>query len=73
MRKKNKRTFPIWAKHLERKFENEKNAKNEAYHFILSRGYYDEFIQFCKQNLGGDQHKACVETIVGQMRKTRNH
>jgi hypothetical protein len=28
----------------------EKNAKNTAYYFILSQGYYDAFVEYSKQH-----------------------
>lgn len=44
-----------------RKFEIDKNAKNEAYDFILSNGLLTAFSEFCKNNHSNDPHKDCLE------------
>lgn len=43
-----------------RKFEIEKNAKNEAYYFILSNGLLEAFAEFCKTYRSSDPHKDCL-------------
>ena len=46
---------PISARTVSyRKFEIEKNAKNEAYYFILSHNLLDEFAEFCKSYRSSD-------------------
>lgn len=43
------KSAPISARTVSyRKFEIAKNAKNEAYYFILSHNLLDEFAEFCK-------------------------
>ena len=44
-----------------RKFEIEKNAKNEAYYFILSNGLLKAFAEFCKTYRSSDPHKDCLD------------
>ena len=46
------------------KFNVEKNAKNEAYHFILAYGLFDLFLEFCKEHRGQDHHDGCVEILL---------
>lgn len=47
-----------------RKFEIEKNAKNEAYYFILSNGLFEAFAEFCKNCRSSDLHKDCLEVLL---------
>ena len=51
---------------LNRRHEIEADAKNEAYHFILSQGHFDAYRDFNKQHKGQDidHHAACIETIA---------
>lgn len=50
-----------------RKFEIEKNAKNEAYYFILSNGLFKEFAEFCKKNNSSDPHKDCLGFLLSNI------
>lgn len=50
-----------------RKFEIEKNAKNEAYYFILSNGLFKEFAEFCKNYHSSDPHKDCLELLLSNL------
>lgn len=43
-------------------FEIEKNAKNKAYAFILSHGYFDDFVVFSK-SYQGNAHDDCINTL----------
>ena len=47
-------------------FEVEKNAKNEAYHFILSHGHFDAYSEFNRQHQGQniDHHSECVNYFI---------
>jgi hypothetical protein len=47
-----------------RKYEVEKNAKNQAYHFILSNGLLEEFAEFCRGHHARDAHKDCVDILL---------
>lgn len=47
-------------------FEAEKNAKNEAYYFILSNGLLDQFADFCRNYRSRDPHKDCVEYLLSK-------
>jgi hypothetical protein len=35
---------------INKDFEIEMNCKNQVYHFIISKGYLNEYIEFNKQN-----------------------
>lgn len=41
----------------------EKDAKNKAYHFILSKGLLTEFGDFCKLTRGINDHECCVDLL----------
>lgn len=47
-----------------RKFEIEKNAKNEAYYFILSHNLLDDFAEFCESYRSSDPHKDCLDFLL---------
>lgn len=59
---KSKRTY----KELAEAFEVEKNAKNEAYYFIISNGLLDQFADFCRNYRSRDPHKDCVEYLLSK-------
>lgn len=64
----NPTSTPISAKTVSyRKFEIEMNAKNRAYHFILSNGLFDDFVDFCKKNNSSDPHKDCLDFILSNI------
>lgn len=50
-----------------RKFEIEKNAKNEAYYFILSNGLLKAFAEFCKNHRSSDPHKDCLDFLLSNL------
>lgn len=50
-----------------RKYEIEKNAKNEAYYFILSNGLFKEFAEFCKNYHSNDLCKDCLEYLLSNI------
>ncbi|EGG56539.1 hypothetical protein HMPREF9442_00541 [Paraprevotella xylaniphila YIT 11841] len=50
-----------------RKFEIEKNAKNEAYYFILSNGLLEAFSEFCKNYHSSDPHKDCLKALLSNI------
>ena len=47
-------------------FNIEMNAKNKAYHFILSHGLFDHFSEFCKNVSAKDPHAECVNILASQ-------
>lgn len=49
------------------KFEIEKDAKNEAYSFILSHGLFKEFAEFCKTYHSCNPHKDCVKSLLSKL------
>ncbi len=44
-------------------FNIEKNAKNEAYAFILSNELFKPFSDFCKNNRNKDPHSLCLSAL----------
>ena len=48
-------------------FEIEKNAKNEAYYFILSNGLLKAFAEFCKTYRSSDPHKDCLYFLLSNL------
>ena len=48
-------------------FNIEKNAKNSAYHFILSHSLFDLFSDYCKNVSVKDPHAACVSILAAQV------
>lgn len=59
-------TFSDVIAEVEKRFEIEKNAKNEAYSFILQYGLLDKFKQFSKTFANEDYHKMNVQSIISQ-------
>jgi hypothetical protein len=45
------------------KFLIEKDAKNEAYYFILSNGLFDRFKEFCKNYHSDNHHRDCLNVL----------
>lgn len=56
---------------LGKNFEIEKNAKNNAYYFILSHGLLEEFSEFCNTYHSSDTHKDCVELLLKQYQNSK--
>lgn len=50
-----------------KKFLIEKNAKNEAYSFILSQGMLDKFKKFINTHHSHDPHKDCVNNLLSKL------
>lgn len=49
---------------LRREVEVERTAKSRAYAFILESGLYDQFVEYSKRNLyGNNPHQTCVEYL----------
>ncbi len=53
------------AQPLSVRFENEKNAKNEAYRFILESGLIKDFAEWRRKHDGesGNDFKACADAV----------
>lgn len=51
------------------KYLTEKNAKNEAYFFILSNNLLEQFQQFCRNYNSTDPHRDCVEYLLTKLAK----
>jgi hypothetical protein len=49
-----------------KKFQIEKNAKNQAYYFILSNGLLDRFKEFCNNYHSDDPHADCVRSLLSK-------
>ena len=54
---------------LSKRLEVEMNAKNKAYYFILSHGYFKEFVEFNKTYHSENPHKDCVKSLLKQRPK----
>lgn len=42
----------------------ERDAKSRAYLFIIERGLFQEFYEFCKKHPAGDYHAECVKGLL---------
>ena len=57
-----------------RLFEIEKNCKNQAYFFILSYGYFEEYREYCKTHPTNiDYHSAYVNIFMLQLLKGKSY
>lgn len=63
---------PPELEEMRRKLEIEKNAKNQAYAFILTAGLLNDFSKFCKQVKTNDWHKTATTALVKQASKNDN-
>lgn len=52
---------------LTSKYLTEKNAKNQAYFFILSNNLLDKFQNFCAKHKDVDAHQACLKFIKSKI------
>lgn len=50
----------------ERRFIIEKNAKNQAYAFIISVGMMEEFLDYCRRDMCPDPMAVCVNLLCRQ-------
>lgn len=58
---------------LER-IQEEMDAKNIAYSFIIQSGLFSQFAKFCKLKLyGADPHTECVDYLEREAKKTTNN
>lgn len=55
--------FSDYVAEIQRRFDEEKNAKNRAYSFILSRGLSTQFDEFSRLCLSDDWHRTCKNQI----------
>lgn len=51
----------------ERRFIIEKNAKNQAYAFIISVGMMEEFLDYCRRDMCPDPMAVCVNLMCRQL------
>lgn len=51
---------------VKQKFEIEKNAKNQAYFFIIATDYLEAFRNFCNEVTADDWHKACIDMLLSK-------
>lgn len=58
---------------LKANFAIEKDAKNEAYAFILANGYLDAFSEFSKSHQQADPHKLAVSSLSAQSTPSATH
>ena len=57
-------TFSNVLHDVERRFKIEKDAKNEAYSFILSMGLLDEFQKFSRATKGQNHFANCLNHLI---------
>jgi len=55
--------FEDLATEMQRHFDVEKNAKNKAYSYILSKGLLKDFSIWSRGNNYNDPHEACLRHI----------
>lgn len=58
---------------IKAQFAIEKDAKNEAYAFILANGYLDAFSEFSKSHQHADPHKLAVSSLPAQSTPSATH
>ena len=56
--------FEDFVNEIQKRFDVEKNAKNEAYSFIIQMGLMDQFRDFVNNYKGIDHHEACVGMLA---------
>lgn len=56
-------TYDDFFNEAKRRCDVEKDAKNQAYHFILSKGMLKEFAEFCQFSKGLNHHACCVDLL----------
>ncbi|MDR2653267.1 MAG: hypothetical protein LBC68_13345 [Prevotellaceae bacterium] len=49
-------------------FKIEKDAKNQAYYFILSNGLLDQFAAFCRNYHSDNPHRDCVNHLISEIK-----
>ncbi|WP_195360589.1 hypothetical protein [Phocaeicola massiliensis] len=57
-------TFSDFLNELQKRFDIEKDCKNEAYSFIIANGLYEDFREFCKNYKGVDHYKAIIGMLI---------
>lgn len=56
-------TFEAFINEAVKRFEVEKNAKNNVYSFILSHGLLNEFCEFCEMTKSDNPHQDCLKSL----------
>lgn len=59
--------FEDFIREIQNRFDIEKNAKKEAYSFIIQMGLMDKFMDFSRHYKGIDHHEACVVMLDTQI------
>ena len=57
-------TFSDFLNELQKRFDIEKDCKNEAYSFIIANGLYEDFREFCKNYKRVDHYKAIIGMLI---------
>lgn len=55
--------FEDFVSEIQRKFDIEKNAKDEAYSFIIQMGLLEQFKDFAKHYKGINHYDACLDML----------
>lgn len=70
MRCSNPYSIPVFEDFMaecQRRFDTEREAKNKAYYFIMSKGLDEDFREFCKEHDSRDSYKDCVNHLLSTM------
>lgn len=71
MRCSNPYSIPVFEDFMaecQRRFDTEREAKNKAYYFIMSKGLSEDFREFCKEHDSRDSHKDCVDYLLSKIK-----
>lgn len=60
-------SFEDFINEASKRFDEEANAKNRAYSFILSHGLLDLFNEFCKTNQSDEPRRDCVKHLLSEI------
>ena len=63
----NTHSMPVFSDFLsevQKRFDIEKEAKNELYSFIIQMGLLDQFREFYQHYRGVNHHAACIDMLA---------
>lgn len=56
--------FSDFLSEVQKRFDIEKEAKNELYSFIIQMGLLDQFREFSQYYKGVNHHAACIDMLA---------
>lgn len=56
--------FSDFLNEVQKRFDIEKEAKNELYSFIIQMGLLDQFREFSQHYKGVNHHAACIDMLT---------